>query len=129
MDFRICLLFVVVCVFRGCHTGELFVIKGYCCCLLVLFSDFIFVDLPSSPFPTFTYRLDIDPIDRNYVCFNTNDNNTNTTWNDDELNTVGHLLDVYSFYETEKEIGMKKFECYTIANVFVGSMTVNIQGM
>ena len=73
--------------------------------------------------------MDIDPIDRNYVCFNTNDNNTNTTWNDDELNTVGHLLDVYSFYETEKEIGMKKFECYTIANVFVGSMTVNIQGM
>ena len=35
---------------------------------------------------------------------------------------------VVLFYETEKEIGMKKFECYTIA-CFVGSMTVNIQGM
>ena len=128
MDFRICLLLVVVCVFRGCHTGELFVIKGYCYCLRVLFSDFIFVDLPSSPYPTLTYKLDIDPIDRNYVCFNTNDNNTNTTWNDENLNNV-HLLDIYSFYETEMEIGIEVFECYSIADEYLGAMMVRIQGM
>ena len=123
-----CLLFVVVCVFRGCHTGKLFVMKCYYYCLRVLSSDFIYVDLPSSTYPTLTYRLDIDPIDRNYVCFNTDDNTTNTTWNDENLNTV-HLLDIYSFYETDKKIGMKEFACYNIANEFVGVMMVNIQGM
>ena len=94
----------------------------------ILFSDFIFVDLPSSPYPTLTYKLDIDPIDRNYVCFNTNDNTTNTTWIVGNLNTV-HLLDVYSFYGTDKKIGMKDFSCYSIANEYVGVMMVRIQGM
>eukprot|EP00800_Vazella_pourtalesii_P022108 TRINITY_DN84_c1_g1_i5.p1 TRINITY_DN84_c1_g1~~TRINITY_DN84_c1_g1_i5.p1 ORF type:complete len:255 (+),score=70.98 TRINITY_DN84_c1_g1_i5:194-958(+) len=108
MDFRICLLLVVVSIFRGCLT------------------DFIFVDLPSSTYPTLTYRLDIDPIDRNYVCFNTNDNNTNTTWNDENLNNV-HLLDIYSFYETEKRIGIEVFECYSIADEYLGAMMVRIQ--
>ena len=89
------------------------------------------MELPSSPPPINKYTLDVDPIDREYICLdtnNSNNNNNNTQWSNSNLQNEGNLLNIYSWYEKEKQKGIHPFECYTNANLFVGAMMVDIIG-
>ena len=103
----------------------------YYCCLRILSSDIINVELPSNPPPINRYTLDVDPIDREYKCLNTNNNNdntNNTSWINSNLQDEGELLNIYSCYERENRKGINEFECYTNANMYVGIMMVDIIG-
>ena len=99
----------------------------YYCCLRIFFSDIIHVELPSSPPPINKYTLDVDPIDREYLCLDTNNsNNNNTQWINSDLDGEGNLLNIYSWYERKMEKGINEFECY--AGLYLGTMMVDIIG-
>ena len=99
------------------------------CCLRILFSEIINVELPSNPPPEYIYTLDVDPIDREYTCLDgNNNNNNNTEWQNGNLQNEGQFLNIYSFYEANKMKGIAEFRCYNSANKYVGSMMVNIVG-
>ena len=87
------------------------------------------MELPSNPPLINRYTLDVDPIDREYICLDRNNNNNNNTqWSNMNLHNEGNLLNIYSSYGREMEKGIYEFQCYTNANLYVGFMMVDIIG-